>query len=453
MDRFQDSATSRRPGSVSVVDPSHGGAHLASHVCRSALVAILALFTLTPPVAADVRNVPDAALRFQAGWDAYEGGRYEDALTLWQPLAEIGHTDAQVNVGVLYEHGQGVASDPEIARYYYTLAAENGDRVAQYNLGMLLLESGLALPGEPNWLVESARQGYPDAEFQLGVLALSIDAGDDSSEAAFMKAIEWFHEAGLGYLELGDLDGARDALDAIEAIDESSPFAIDLRERLDEVSPGPPAFTTSVSTGTGWPVADGLVVTNDHIVGQSDVVTLTVADGRTLEARVVARDPGADLALLAVDPSDPLPPALPLAADSARLGSHVFTIGFPRVDVMGTAPKITDGIVSSESGVRDDPTRYQISVPIQPGNSGGPLLNMRGEVIGVITSMLGAQPEPGRAPQPVPMVNYAVKIDRVRDLMGRAETPAGSPMIPSGVESLESLAERIKRSVLLVRAG
>lgn len=74
MDRFQDSATSRRPGSVSVVDPSHGGAHLASHVCRSALVAILALFTLTPPVAADVRNVPDAALRFQAGWDAYEGG-------------------------------------------------------------------------------------------------------------------------------------------------------------------------------------------------------------------------------------------------------------------------------------------------------------------------------------------------------------------------------------------
>ena len=175
--------------------------------------------------------------------------------------------------------------------------------------------------------------------------------------------------------------------------------------------------------------------------------------GREIPARIVSSDAGNDIALLAVDNPEQLPPALPIATAGARLGASVFTIGFPRVDVMGTTPKLSLGIISSVNGMYDDPASYQISVPIQPGNSGGPLVNMRGEVVGLVTSMLGRVNATGGEAQPFANISYALKVDRVMALLLETPQPARAiAELSRGGKNLEDLAQKIQGSVMRVRA-
>jgi S1-C subfamily serine protease len=99
------------------------------------------------------------------------------------------------------------------------------------------------------------------------------------------------------------------------------------------------------------------------------------------------------------------------------LGDEVFTIGFPNLDVQGASPKYTDGKVSSLSGMEDDPSQYQISVPVQPGNSGGALVAENGGVVGVVRARmddLASIARSGAVPQ---NVNYAVKVKYLRALL------------------------------------
>src|SRR5208282_2594685 len=102
-------------------------------------------------------------------------------------------------------------------------------------------------------------------------------------------------------------------------------------------------------------------------------------------------------------------PALSISrAESADLGQEVFTIGFPNIVMQGIAPKYTDGKISSLAGMMDDPTEYQISVPVQPGNSGGPLCDANGQVVGIVVARLNdltVLQASGAVPQ---NVNYAV---------------------------------------------
>ena len=95
--------------------------------------------------------------------------------------------------------------------------------------------------------------------------------------------------------------------------------------------------------------------------------------------------------------------------NSVRMGSDVFTIGFPNPLLQGVNKKLTDGVISSLTGHQDDIRLYQISVPVQPGNSGGALINENGNVVGIIVSILKAEAAfkiSGALPQ---NVNYALK--------------------------------------------
>jgi S1-C subfamily serine protease len=194
-------------------------------------------------------------------------------------------------------------------------------------------------------------------------------------------------------------------------------------------------------------------VTNNHVVSAAEELLLVNVHGEEIAASVVVRDEINDIALVRVGDVGKLPPALPLSNSHARLGASVFTIGFPRIDEMGKTPKITDGIVSAVNGYRDDPRFYQISVPIQPGNSGGPLLNMKGEVVGLVSSMLGSSDLTTGETRFLPSVNYALKIEAVRDLMKHLpQTRAVLSELPNHSDSLEGLADRIEKSVLIVKA-
>jgi S1-C subfamily serine protease len=162
-----------------------------------------------------------------------------------------------------------------------------------------------------------------------------------------------------------------------------------------------------IASGSGFFVTeDGYFITNDHVIRGATKIKLR-QQGKTFEAAVVKRNRTNDLALLK---SEGRFSAIPIAVSKeADLGEAAFTIGFPNITLQGIEPKYTDGKISSLSGMLDDPMRFQISVPVQPGNSGGPLVNSDGNVIGVIVSRIrdsSALRASGAIPQ---NVNYAIK--------------------------------------------
>ena len=210
---------------------------------------------------------------------------------------------------------------------------------------------------------------------------------------------------------------------------------------------------SSGKSGTAWPVSNGFVVTNNHVVSGSKTLTLIRSDGTRISAHVVGRDADNDLALLSVDDPQSLPAPLALSSSAADLGSNVFTIGFPHLDLMGRSPKVTEGIVSSNTGLHDDDRYYQISVPVQAGNSGGPLIDMNGHVIGIVTAKLNALAVFQRSGNLPENVNYAIKSRLITALLGNttgSDQPRGN-MVPTGTTLAELTAE-IKDSVMIVLA-
>ena len=98
-----------------------------------------------------------------------------------------------------------------------------------------------------------------------------------------------------------------------------------------------------------------------------------------------------------------------VSSSSVKTGNEVFTVGFPNIGLQGTEPKYTQGTISSLTGIANSPRHFQISTPVQPGNSGGPLIDVDGNVIGVIVARLSEKNTlitTGMLPE---NVNYAIK--------------------------------------------
>jgi S1-C subfamily serine protease len=141
----------------------------------------------------------------------------------------------------------------------------------------------------------------------------------------------------------------------------------------------------SGSSGTGFLVsANGEFLTNSHVVSGCASISI---DG--VAATVVAEDPVFDLALLRVTPVPEGPPAQ-FSEKPARLNSDVTVIGYPLLGILGGI-NVTRGSVTSLKGLSGDGVQMQISAPVQPGNSGGPVMNAAGQVVGVVVSKLDAQ--------------------------------------------------------------
>ena len=148
-----------------------------------------------------------------------------------------------------------------------------------------------------------------------------------------------------------------------------------------------PGTPRAEGVGSGFIVdASGLIVTSHHVVKGADAVTVTLQDGRKLEAQVVGVDPKTDLALIEIDAGEPLPVVEFGDSDRTRVGDWVVAVGNP----FGLRGTVTAGIVSGRgrdigSGPYDD--FLQIDAPINRGNSGGPLFDRNGRVVGVNTAI------------------------------------------------------------------
>jgi S1-C subfamily serine protease len=224
-------------------------------------------------------------------------------------------------------------------------------------------------------------------------------------------------------------------------------------ETLREDGPSPaPSMAASdeyrpsiLASGTCFAVdPNGLLLTSQHVVDGADTVVVGFPGRQGVVAEIIKEDFRNDLALLRI--SDPTPDYLALgrAADS-RVGDVVFTAGFPAPELLGMEPKFTEGVLSAKSGLGDLPTLLQLTVPIQPGNSGGPVLNSRGEVIAIATSSAREEVflrETGFLPQ---NVNWAVKAEYAAPLF---PAPAAVPRFQSRSEAIDAAL----RSVCLVIA-
>ena len=184
-------------------------------------------------------------------------------------------------------------------------------------------------------------------------------------------------------------------------------------------------FAQRTSTGTGFFItADGYFITCFHVVVNSGKITLQNLKGDKFDARAIAVDRSNDLALLKVEPlaSAPFKPLPLVASGDVRRGAAIVTMGFPNINQQGIEPKVTDGIVNSFSGANNDQRVFQISAPVQTGNSGGPLITMEGNVVGVVASKLDAAAmarQTGDIPQ---NVNYAIKSQHVLDMLEKVAT-------------------------------
>jgi S1-C subfamily serine protease len=195
-----------------------------------------------------------------------------------------------------------------------------------------------------------------------------------------------------------------------------------------------------LATGTGFVVAaDGAILTAYHVVDGARSVIVSLPTGDVMIASVSGKLPSADLALLRVKRSTPA--YLSLAdAKAVEVGQRVFTLGFPVTYLLGMEPKFSDGSVSALSESTGGHEVFQVTVPVQPGNSGGPLVTEEGQVVGVISSTAAVESfyrSTGSLPQGV---NFAVKSDLAKGLF---DPSAPQPRAASRHDAIERVTKAL----------
>ena len=196
-------------------------------------------------------------------------------------------------------------------------------------------------------------------------------------------------------------------------------------------SPSPGEEGNWVASGSGFFVSDRIIATNYHVIKDANSIKIVVKDGKEVKsyaARVLITDKTNDLALVSITDKEfkgikSIPYSL--ALDTKDVGSSIFTMGYPMSDILGGEIKVTDGIISSKTGFQGDIVTYQITAPIQPGNSGGALFDKNGVLVGVTNAGVRSAENVGYAIKTIYLKNLIeaapvyIELPKGRDLRGK----------------------------------
>jgi len=401
-----------------------------------------------------------------------------EAANWFRKAAEQGHPQACFNLGRAYQFGHGVSASDEEALKWYGKAAARHVPEAEFAVGVLTVEQN---PREGmKWIRKAARQGLPGAEAFLGIaydkgidvkqnertavkwyllganhgdptaqthLAVLYEQGSKGIEQDSAEAYFWYAVAAQGPAtpdkerKIAE-DGVKrlsakltheqlaSADDAVRKFNSGSASAIRLPPEHGSKAAsanGPRLY----ATGSGFYVTTtGHVLTNNHVIADCAEVKITEGEHST-PAKVLATDADLDLALVQLPHA--VPTAVVFRENAPRLGESVVAMGFPLSGLLTSDTVVTTGIVSALAGARDNRHQLQISAPVQPGNSGGPLLDPAGHLVGVVVSGLnglrmasltGAIPE---------NVNFAIKGEEARSFLrahgvGVVTAPSGKDL-------------------------
>lgn len=373
---------------------------------------------------------------------AFEAGAYVDAHRLLQPLAVQGRPEAQFYLGMLLDKGKGVREDAAAALHWYRRAARAGYVNAQYLLGLKYARGDGVAPDDARaveWYRRAAHNRDASAQYALGRMyeqGRGTLADMRRAESLYLQAARQGHvkaQLSLGQLYLGaagipaDHGRAQHWLEA--AADQGNSVA---RERLQALSIGTDPETLArkqeqgsggesagstdrrsaadpmpSSTGSGFLVTPGAVVTNAHVVSRCRRVRLRL-NGRAIPARLQTSDARQDLALLSLS-SPVMDSAILRTPASVALGERIYVVGFPLRGFLADDMVITGGEINALAGPYNNRRHMQISAPVQNGNSGGPVLDTAGRVVGVVVSSLNSidvARQTGDIPQ---NVNFAIQ--------------------------------------------
>lgn len=374
------------------------------------------------------------------------------ALKWWIKAAEQGDIFAQSNLGLMYQFGvEGVAKNDKEAVRWYAKAAEQGDATAQNNLGVLYASGRGVVQNYKEavrWFTKAAEQGVADAQFNLGA---RYSNGQGVIED-YVEAYKWMLLAGMNGKDVSEskiwLQYRMTAEQIAEAQNRAKEFVY-RKEKESGMTSTNDDNGTITAFGTGFFISkDGLFVTAAHVIRDAKSIRI-YWNSKDYSAEKVFLDDALDVAVVKVSGIQSIQSLSLSSSSTVKTGDAVFTLGFPQVQLQGVEPKYTDGSISSLSGAGNDPKFFQISVPVQPGNSGGPLLDSRGRVVGLITARLDDMNtllETGAIPQ---NVNYALKSSFILPLL-ESLPGMGDQLERSGTMDKSAAIEKAKNAVGLV---
>lgn len=208
---------------------------------------------------------------------------------------------------------------------------------------------------------------------------------------------------------------------------------------------------TQIASGTGFALtSDGVIVTNHHVVNGATTIKVRGVKGdftKLYNAIVITEDKKNDLAIIKIDDINFIGlGSIPFLINgkSSDVGTSVFVMGYPLRASMGDEIKLTNGIISSKSGFQGDVTSYQITAPIQPGNSGGPLFDSNGNLIGIVNA------KHTRAEN----VSYAIKSTYLLNLFDLMPTAPNLQTISSVIgKNLTEQVKTLKKFIYIIEVN
>ncbi len=372
----------------------------------------------------------------------------EQAAHWYRKAADQGDALGQFNLSIAYADGRGVPKDDQQALFWCRRAAEQGRAAAQNNLGFMYF-NGQGTPRDPEqgvfWYRKAADQGLAMAQGNLGI-AYAIGQGAPKDE---QRAYFWLLLASANGYEPAarrrdllerDLPAAQRA--AAQAAARTWRPGTSGEPTFADNLPSASQGTHANASGSGFRIAPGYLITNRHVIAGC---TRLRVDGQLI-GQVVAHDERNDIALVRFPRGSGA--VASIRAGRPRLGEAVTAAGYPLQGLL-TGLSATNGNVSRLSGMGGDTRMIQISAPVQPGNSGGPLLDASGSVIGVVVAKLDAL-KVASATGDIPQnVNFALNSNVLRSFLDAnnidyRDAPPGPALPPADI------ADRAKAFTVLI---
>jgi len=391
---------------------------------------------------------------------------FVEASKWYQRSADQGDAGGQVSLGYLYEHGLGTVQNFAQALFWYRKAADQNNVVAQYDLATMY-EKGEGVPKDETEALRliriAAEKGFAPAQINLALRYFSgKTVTRDPSLSYFWSALGAAHApANQAALATSVRDGAARLL-AVEELTRLQELAAKWKPGMDVaalIGPTPPTgpggngpATGMTMTGTGFVVAkEGFVLTNAHVVPGCKSVKVRLPDGTTNDASVANRDERSDLALLKLPGS--FPHVSTFREDRGiRQGDSILAYGFPLTGLLSDQGNLTVGTVSALAGTGNDTHVFQISAPVQPGNSGGPVVDASGNVVGVVVSKLNALGVAQITGDMTQNINFAIKEGVARDFL---EANGVAYLTAKSTKEIKpaDLGEHVRQFTVLVSCG
>ena len=348
----------------------------------------------------------------------YQSGRgvkqdHSEAFRLTKKAADMGDPVGQTSLGWCYEYGEGVSKNYTKAFNCYKMAVDQNFTPAITCLAkMYTYGKGVKQDyAEAAWLFrQAAEEGDSQAQTFLGVM---LEEGNGATKN-IEEAAEWYRKA----LQSNPNDQyAREGLARVSPLLSSQSLKGEESNTNSQIkSQGNDNEVSIDASGSGFLIDKrGYLATNHHVTeGAKDIFVCLSKDGEwsSYHATIIKNDLINDLSIIKIDDEDFKPySSLPynFSTEIEDVASDIYVLGYPRVTVMGTDIKYTTGTINSKTGIQGDPTHYQISAHTDHGNSGGPLFNAKGTIIGITDSGLN-KAEYGD-------VNYAIKSSYLKSLI------------------------------------